>query len=161
MFFRENWLFAHSGYECTHQPVLWALMVLLIEIEAICQNASAHSHCFMLDLQAAFTGCIKTNVHASPQKEIHLKFLWGIFLQFRYTFKEKPQRDIECSRQHPALAYPLSFISLYFAHSTFQTHAFWMQSLLGTSSYFYYTKSSSYIGSCLCKWLPPRICYTC
>lgn len=83
MCFRVN-----SGSECTCRPLLCALMVLLIKIEAICQNARAYSHCIMLDLQAIFTGCIRTNVHTQPQKEIHLKFLWGISLQFRETFKE-------------------------------------------------------------------------
>ena len=54
-------------------------MVLLIEIEAICQNASAYSRCFMHDLQAIFTGCIKTNAHSQPHKETQLKFRWGNF----------------------------------------------------------------------------------
>lgn len=41
-----------------------------LAIEAVCQNASAYSHCFMLDLQDIFTGCIKTNVNTQPLKEI-------------------------------------------------------------------------------------------
>lgn len=85
-----------------------------------------------------FTWCIKTNVHAQPQKEIHLKFQRGIPIQFRETSKENSHRDNQCSRQHQTLAYPLSFISSSLL-TTFQTHAFWMHSLLSNFSYFYYT----------------------
>lgn len=70
---------------------------------------------------------------------------WGTSLWFRDTFKEKPQRDNQCSRQHPTLAYPFSFITFPLAHSTFQTHAFSMHSLLGNFSYFYYTNTSDCI----------------
>lgn len=38
--------------------------------EATCQNGSAHSHCFMPNLQAIFTARIMTNVYTQPQNEI-------------------------------------------------------------------------------------------
>ena len=95
-------------------------MVLLIEMEAICQNAGAYSPCFMLDLQAILTGFIKTNVHTQAQRR-NSKFQWGdVICGSERLLRKKPQRDKENSRQHPAL----SFISTTLARSTFQTYAF-------------------------------------
>lgn len=159
--FRGNWLFAHSGRECTRRPLLWDLMVQLIEIEAICQNASAYSHCFMHDLRLYLQDVLRLMyTHSATKTNLFEKFQWGISPRFRETLKEKPQRDKQCSRQHPSLVYPLSFISSTVAPSTFQTHTFWMHSLLGNISYFYCTQSSDYIGGSLGKLLP-RIWYTC
>ncbi len=44
------------------------------------------------------------------KKGIHLKFQCGISLRFRETFKEKPQRDNQRSREHPVLS-PTLFLS--------------------------------------------------
>lgn len=61
-------------------------MVLLIEIEAICQNVSSCSHCFMFDLEALFTGCIKTNVHISQEKKHSVKVSAGNFSVVQRAF---------------------------------------------------------------------------
>lgn len=89
----------------------------------------------MLDLQAIFTGCIKTNVNTQPLKEIHWKIQEGISLWFRETFEgKKKHRGITSVVDSfqlsltPFVSSPPASSTLHFKHTHSEGTLCWLTS---------------------------------